>query len=75
MDILLIKVLWFFEILVKSLWNVAANTVVIDSNQFKVKKLVIDEVHGVHVREGMPEDEHDPDPKQGGSQPPETPFT
>ena len=48
----------------------ACRCVVADRDQFKVKKLVIDEVHGVHVREGMPEDEHDPDPKQGGSQPP-----
>ena len=53
MDIFLTKVLWFFEILVKCLWDVAANTVVIDSDQFQVKKLVIDLVDLIHI--------HDPD--------------
>ena len=56
MDIFLIKVLWFFEILVKSLWNVAANTVVIDSDQFQVKKLVIDLVDFIHVHNPDSED-------------------
>ena len=56
MDIFLIKVLWFFEILVKSLWNVATNTVVIDSDQFQVKKLVIDLVDLIHVHNPDSED-------------------